>query len=65
MHTPIEITLATIDLSFHRAASGVVKSILRRYGIEVREILAPHEHAFELLSNGGRHVVQRMVARQP
>ena len=52
MKPSIEITLATIDLSFHRAASAVVQAILMRHGIAVREMLAPHEAAFELLKNG-------------
>jgi hypothetical protein len=52
MQPPMEITLATIDLSFHRAASGVVQSILARQDIAVRELIAPHEAAFELLRAG-------------
>ena len=46
------ITLVTIDLSFHRAASGVVRSLLHEYGVAVDEVFAAHEQAFELLRNG-------------
>ncbi|KVW41160.1 hypothetical protein WK95_16125 [Burkholderia ubonensis] len=35
MTTQAEVRLATIDLSFHRAASGVVRSILARHGVSV------------------------------
>ncbi|WP_124096184.1 glycine betaine ABC transporter substrate-binding protein [Burkholderia gladioli] len=44
-----KITIVTIDLSFHRAASAVVQSTLRTYGVESHELLAPHEEAFSLL----------------
>ncbi|WP_431821931.1 glycine betaine ABC transporter substrate-binding protein [Burkholderia sp. F1] len=52
MTTQAEVRLATIDLSFHRAASGVVRSILARHGVPVVEIVAPHEKAFEYLRDG-------------
>ncbi|WP_186058245.1 glycine betaine ABC transporter substrate-binding protein [Burkholderia gladioli] len=42
-------TIATIDLSFHRAASAVMQSTLRTYGVESHELPAPHEEAFSLL----------------
>ncbi|BFO55206.1 hypothetical protein [Acidovorax sacchari] len=41
-HHPLQVRLLTIDLSFHRAASGVVRSILARHGVEVTETVAPH-----------------------
>lgn len=51
-HNGSSITLVTIDLSFHRAASSVVRGILNRHGVAVNEIFAPHEKAFELLRDG-------------
>ena len=48
----MHIVLATIDLSFHRAAAGVVQAILRRHGVSVTEIRAPHEKAFKALEDG-------------
>jgi len=50
--TGSRITLMTIDLSFHRAASGVVRRILNAHGVTVNEIYAPHEKAFEMLRDG-------------
>lgn len=47
-----KIVLATIDLSFHRAAAGVVQAILEKHGVVVQEIRAPHETAFEALASG-------------
>jgi glycine betaine/proline transport system substrate-binding protein len=52
MNTFSAVRLVTIDLSFHRAASGAVRSLLARYGISVSEVIAPHEQAFEHLRNG-------------
>jgi glycine betaine/proline transport system substrate-binding protein len=52
MKPSIEIKLATIDLSFHRAASAVVQTVLMRHDITVHETFAPHQQAFELLKNG-------------
>ena len=52
MTKPTEVRLVTIDLSFHRAASGVVRSILASHGVSVTETFAPHEKAFEQLRNG-------------
>lgn len=47
-----ELTLITIDLSFHAAAAAVVQALLAPYGVRCREIRAPHERAFELLRRG-------------
>jgi len=47
------LVLATIDLSFHHAAAGVVRAILEKHGVNVIELRAPHEQAFGLLENGG------------
>ena len=47
-----EVRLVTIDLSFHRAASGVIRSILASHGVPVVEMIAPHEKAFEHLRDG-------------
>lgn len=46
--TQSRLTLVTIDLSFHRAASGVVRRILNEHGVTVDEIFAPHEEAFRI-----------------
>ncbi|AOJ71434.1 MULTISPECIES: glycine betaine ABC transporter substrate-binding protein [Burkholderia] len=46
------VTLATIDLSFHHAAAGIVIAALARHGVRVDEIRRPHEGAFELLRDG-------------
>ncbi|WP_324658187.1 glycine betaine ABC transporter substrate-binding protein [Burkholderia thailandensis] len=46
------VTLATIDLSFHHAAAGIVSATLARHGVRVDEIRRPHEAAFELLRDG-------------
>ena len=54
-HPPVN--LATIDLSFHHAAAGLVRAVLKRHGIEVQEIRAPHEAAFELLKNGAADIL--------
>ncbi|KVV43455.1 glycine/betaine ABC transporter substrate-binding protein [Burkholderia territorii] len=53
-HVPPQsaLTLVTIDLSFHRAASAVVRRILNAHGITVQEVFAPHEQAFRLLREG-------------
>ncbi|KWZ31695.1 glycine betaine ABC transporter substrate-binding protein [Burkholderia anthina] len=50
--TQPRLTLVTIDLSFHRAASGVVRRILNEHGVTVDEIFAPHEEAFRILREG-------------
>ncbi|AJY11256.1 glycine betaine ABC transporter substrate-binding protein [Burkholderia dolosa] len=50
--TQSRLTLVTIDLSFHRAASGVVRRILNEHGVTVDEIFAPHEEAFRILRDG-------------
>ncbi|MDF3080719.1 glycine betaine ABC transporter substrate-binding protein [Burkholderia sola] len=50
--TPSSLTLVTIDLSFHRAASAVVRRILNAHGIAVDECFAPHEQAFQMLREG-------------
>lgn len=47
-----DITIVTIDLSFHRAATGLVRATLEDHGVTTREVLAPHERAFELLKAG-------------
>jgi glycine betaine/proline transport system substrate-binding protein len=47
------LVLATIDLSFHHAAAGVVRGILEKHGVDVIELRAPHEQAFGLLEGGG------------
>jgi len=47
-----EVRLVTIDLSFHRAASEVVRSILEKQGVLVTENTFPHEKAFEQLRDG-------------
>ncbi|MFC5475085.1 glycine betaine ABC transporter substrate-binding protein [Paraherbaspirillum soli] len=47
-----KLVIATIDLSFHVAASAVVRSVLAPHGIALEEIRAPHEQAFELLRQG-------------
>lgn len=47
-----DITIVTIDLSFHRAATGLVRATLEDYGVTTHELLAPHEKAFELLKAG-------------
>ncbi|MBN3827526.1 glycine/betaine ABC transporter substrate-binding protein [Burkholderia sp. Ac-20384] len=52
MTTQTAVRLVTIDLSFHRAASGVIRSILARHGVSVVESVAPHEQAFEQLRDG-------------
>lgn len=52
MSTQAEVRLVTIDLSFHHAASGVVRSILASHGVPVVETTAPHERAFEQLRDG-------------
>lgn len=44
--------LATIDLSFHHAAAGLVMATLARHGVAVEEWRRPHEAAFELLVDG-------------
>lgn len=46
------VKLATIDLSFHHAAAGIVRAVLARHGIEVEEIRRPHEAAFDLQKSG-------------
>jgi glycine betaine/proline transport system substrate-binding protein len=46
------VKLATIDLSFHHAAAGIVRAVLARHGVAVQEIRRPHEAAFELLASG-------------
>ncbi|MBV8657450.1 MAG: glycine betaine ABC transporter substrate-binding protein [Burkholderiales bacterium] len=51
--TPAHLTLITIDLSFHVAASAVVQHVLAEHGVETSEIRVPHERAFELLAQGG------------
>lgn len=48
----LHVRMMTIDLSFHRAAAGVVRAILASYGVDVTESLAPHEKAFEQLREG-------------
>ncbi|MEX3969861.1 glycine betaine ABC transporter substrate-binding protein [Paraburkholderia caribensis] len=50
--TQSKLTLVTIDLSFHRAASGAVRRILNEHGVTVEEIFAPHEEAFRILREG-------------
>ncbi|MBU9188607.1 glycine betaine ABC transporter substrate-binding protein [Burkholderia gladioli] len=45
------ITLATIDLSFHHAAAGVVRAVLERHGVAVTERRAAHEAAFAMLAD--------------
>ncbi|UYC13975.1 glycine betaine ABC transporter substrate-binding protein [Xanthomonas sp. CFBP 8445] len=52
MARTLQIRLLTIDLSFHRAASGVIRSVLARHGVDVTETLAPHAQAFEQLHAG-------------
>lgn len=52
MTEPTEVRLVTIDLSFHRAASGVIRSILAKHGVQVTETFAPHQQAFEQLQEG-------------
>ena len=52
MKPSTEIKLVTIDLSFHRAASAVVQTVLMRHDIRVHEMFAPHQQAFELLESG-------------
>jgi glycine betaine/proline transport system substrate-binding protein len=52
MPSQAEVRLVTIDLSFHRAASGVIRSILASHGVPVVEMIAPHEKAFEHLRDG-------------
>jgi len=47
-----DITIVTIDLSFHRAATGIVRATLEDHGVTTREVLAPHEAAFEVLRRG-------------
>ena len=49
---PSRLTLITIDLSFHRAASAVVRRILNAHGIAVDERFAPHEQALQMLREG-------------
>jgi glycine betaine/proline transport system substrate-binding protein len=46
------LVLATIDLSFHHSAAGVVQAILEKHGVNVVELRAPHEDAFRLLKDG-------------
>jgi glycine betaine/proline transport system substrate-binding protein len=46
------VRLATIDLSFHHAAAGVVMALLNRHGVTVDETRRPHEAAFDLLRDG-------------
>jgi glycine betaine/proline transport system substrate-binding protein len=46
------LVLATVDLSFHHAAAGVVQAILEKHGVSVVELRAPHEEAFKLLEDG-------------
>lgn len=46
------VKLATIDLSFHHAAAGIVQAVMARHGIRVEEIRRPHEAAFALLKSG-------------
>jgi glycine betaine/proline transport system substrate-binding protein len=52
MNTLNQVTLVTIDLSFHVASAGAVISTLARHGISVREIRAPHQEAFERFAAG-------------
>ena len=47
-----DITIITIDLSFHRAATGLVRATLENFGVATQERLAPHEKAFELFRAG-------------
>ncbi|KNB50829.1 glycine betaine ABC transporter substrate-binding protein [Streptomyces caatingaensis] len=51
------VTLAVIDLSFHRATAAVVRRILEAHGHEVRTVEAPHEAAFGLLAEGRADVL--------
>ncbi|WP_369944463.1 glycine betaine ABC transporter substrate-binding protein [Xanthomonas medicagonis] len=53
----IPVRLLTIDLSFHRAAASVVRSILASHGVDVKETFAPHERAFEQLRDGAADVL--------
>lgn len=52
MAKQIEVRLVTIDLSFHLATSGMIRSILASHGVSVIETIAPHEKAFEQLRDG-------------
>ncbi|WP_115952994.1 glycine betaine ABC transporter substrate-binding protein [Cupriavidus plantarum] len=52
MRMSADITIVTIDLSFHRAATGLVRATLEDHGVTTRELLAPHERAFELFAAG-------------
>lgn len=52
-----DITIVSIDLSFHRAATGVVRAILENYGLSVSEIKAPHEEAFRLIKDGSADIL--------
>lgn len=47
-----QVNIITIDLSFHRAATGVVRAVLQKHGVATTEILAPHEHAFARFRDG-------------
>jgi len=49
---PPVVRLATIDLSFHHAAAGIVRAVLERHGVTVTEVRRPHGAGFQLFRDG-------------
>ncbi|MFE9883192.1 glycine betaine ABC transporter substrate-binding protein [Streptomyces sp. NPDC005784] len=52
MNAPPPLTLGTIALSFHRAATAVTRRILETHGHQVSVIEAPHEELFRRQAAG-------------
>ncbi|WP_176053133.1 glycine betaine ABC transporter substrate-binding protein [Paraburkholderia caribensis] len=52
-----DVTIVSIDLSFHRAATGVIRAVLEKHGLTVFELRAPHKEAFALLQDGSADIL--------